>query len=32
MLVVYRYDEHLDRVEVYAVQDARSARAATGPG
>jgi hypothetical protein len=32
MLLVYRYDEELDRVEVYAVQDARSARAATSLG
>ncbi len=29
MLVVYTYDERLDRVEVFTIQDGRSARAAT---
>lgn len=29
MLVVYRYDETLDRVEVRTIQDGRSARSAT---
>lgn len=32
MLVVYRYDEVLDRVAIVTIQDARSARSATtGP-
>jgi plasmid stabilization system protein ParE len=29
MLIVYRYDEHLDRVEVFTIRDARSARSPT---
>ena len=29
MVLVYRYDDHLDRVEVITVHDARSARSPT---
>lgn len=29
MIVVYRYDERLDRVEVFTIRDARSARSPT---
>jgi hypothetical protein len=32
MLLVYEYDETADRVAVVTIQDARSARAATGGG
>lgn len=32
MLLVYEYDEATDRVGVVTIQDARSARAATGVG
>jgi plasmid stabilization system protein ParE len=32
MIIVYRHDPAIDRVEVLTVQDARSANAATGMG